>query len=599
MAQKKNKKDLKEQKEVKEIWNLNDILGAETYENILKKVEKNIKFIENSRKLLSNDVSASVVFNLIKISEETGSLLSRAGGYYSLKSSENTKDEDALAKLSALSMISSDIETRTLFFELWFISLDDSPSKRLIESSELQKYRYFLESLKDHKPYTKSEEVEKILSIKDVTGGDSFSSLYDMHVSSYKFKFMDKKEATQEEVMSFYTSPNPKLRKKAYELIYSKYKEDSVFLSEIYKSIVLDWYNEIVKIRGYKSSISARNMSNKIDDKSVEIFLKVVRKNTPMFAEYFKLKHKILNLSGQKYEFSRVHIYAPFELKEKKYSYLESKKMVLDTFKSFDVRFYDAAKKVFDEKHIHSHPSPGKRGGAFCSSINKSITPYVLLNYTEKLRDVSTMMHELGHAVHDVFSSKQTDLLAHPKIPLAETASIFAETLLEHRLIKESKDKKEKIALLISSIDSHYQSIPRQTYLVLFEIWAHERIKEGATKKEMDDYYHSLLVEQFGEMNIPEIFDHEWNYIPHIHHTPFYTYAYAWGNLLVLAFYAMYKEQGAKFVDKYIEFLSSGASKSTTDIMLAMGANPSSEAFWQKGFDMIKEEIEELKKLTK
>jgi oligoendopeptidase F len=214
------------------------------------------------------------------------------------------------------------------------------------------------------------------------------------------------------------------------------------------------------------------------------------------------------------------------------------------------------------------------------------------------LNDVFTMMHELGHAIHSIFSSKQPNMLSHASLPLAETASTFSETILMHRLLNESKDRDEKIALLVETIDSHYKSIIRQAYFVIFEEWAHEKIKDGVTKDEISAYYRSLLVEQFGGMDIPEIFNTEWVYIPHIFYTPFYCYAYVWGHMLSLSFYAMYKEQGQKFVDKYVEFLSSGSSKSTLDIMLAIGADPRSVAFWQKGFDVVKADVEELKRLV-
>jgi len=209
------------------------------------------------------------------------------------------------------------------------------------------------------------------------------------------------------------------------------------------------------------------------------------------------------------------------------------------------------------------------------------------------------MVHETGHAIHSIFSAKQIESLAHAKIPLAETASTFSEVLLIHDLINNAKNKEDKKGLLIKSLDSHYVSISRQTYFVIFEMWAHDKIKEGVTKKEMDEFYHSLLKEQFGDMEIPEIFDHEWNYIPHIHHTPFYCYGYSWGYLLVLSLYAMYKEQGQKFVEKYIEFLSAGSNGSIPDIMKIVGADSKSEAFWQKGFDIVKQEMDELKRIEK
>lgn len=593
-----------------DIWELADIMKGETYESLLIKIENSVKKIEALRPKLNPSLSPSEMLDIILLFEQTDLYFSKLGAFYALKSAENTKDEEALAKMSALSMKGSDFETRSMFFQLWFIGLSDEDAARYIKSKELSKYSYYLQSMRLLKPYTRSEEVEQVLAVKDVTGGEAFANLYEIHTSEYKFAFNGEKDLTQDQVAAYFMSSDPKMREKSYELVYSKYKEDSVFLSEIYKNIVLDWSNESVKIRKYAKPISARNIGNRIDDKSVDAFLRVVRKNTGIFVEYYRLKNEILNRAkpggkskdakktGSAVPFSRYHIYAPLNLKESKYSYEDAKKIVFSVYKKFDERFYAAAKRMFEEKHIHSHPQAGKTGGAFCSMVNNATLPYVLLNHSDKLNDVFTMAHELGHAIHDQFSSKQIEFLSHAKLPLAETASIFGETLLLNKFLDESKSKEEKIALLAQFMDSHYRSIPRQAYFVLFENWAHEKIKEGVTKKEMDDYYYSLLREQFGDMEIPEVFSHEWNYIPHIHKWPFYTYAYAWGHLLSLSLYAMYKEQGKRFIDKYVEFLSAGSSAPTTDIMLAIGADPRSEAFWQKGFDIIRGQLEELKKLT-
>jgi oligoendopeptidase F len=581
-----------------EVWNLADVFGKESYDSINKKIEENAKIIEGYRTMLPRAKPLDVL-KLIQIMEETGVMFSKLESFYALKTSENTQDEESLAKLSALSMKGADFESRTMFFQLWLLSLDDATAEKLISSKELVKYEPYLRRMRLYKPYTRSEEVEQILTIKDVTGGDAFSDLYDIHTSSYKFDIGKRKGLTQEEVSAQFMSPDPKMREEAYISVYTKYKNDSVYLSEIYKNIVLDWSNEVVKIRGYKSSISARNIGNTIDDESLAMFTRVIRKNAGLISEYFKLKHKILSKGKKQFKFSRYHIYAPYETKEKIYTYEESKKIVLETFRKLDERFYLAAKKVFDEHHIHSHPKAGKRGGAFCSTVSTKITPYVLLNFTERFVDVSTMMHEIGHAIHSIFSAKQTEVLAHAKIPLAETASTFAELLLVHEMIEKTKDVEEKKSLLLYSLDQHYRSVTRQMYFVIFEMWAHEKIKDGVTKKEMDDYYYSLLKEQFGSMEIPEIFAHEWNYIPHIHHTPFYCYGYAWGHLLVLSLFAMYKKQGAKFVDKYIKFLSAGSNGSIPEIMKIVGADAKSEEFWQQGFEIIKSEIEELRKIVK
>ena len=232
--------------------------------------------------------------------------------------------------------------------------------------------------------------------------------------------------------------------------------------------------------------------------------------------------------------------------------------------------------------------------------MTKDVAPYLLLNHTDSLRDVSTMIHELGHGIHDIFAGeKQTDLERHASLTICETASVFSEMMLAERLLKECSNNNEKKYVLTQSLDNQYATIVRQAYFVIFEIYAHDAIMKGATKEELDEQYYVLLKEQFGDMPIPEIFKHEWNYIPHIHESPFYCYAYAWGNLFVLALYDMYKKEGKPFIDKYVELLSAGGSDSPANLMKKLGIDAESEEFWQRGFNIIKEEVQELKKLVK
>ncbi|HYD03962.1 MAG TPA: M3 family metallopeptidase, partial [Alphaproteobacteria bacterium] len=225
-------------------------------------------------------------------------------------------------------------------------------------------------------------------------------------------------------------------------------------------------------------------------------------------------------------------------------------------------------------------------------------TPFVLLNYKNKLEDIEVMMHELGHGIHyNLTDNKQSYFSFDPGTPLAETASIFNEMLLAERIVKQSKNKKEKIGLLATMLERQYATISRQAYLVIFEKYAHENISKGATKEDLDNYYYSLLKEQFGKMKIPSEYKSEWNYIPHIYLTPFYCYGYSWGGLVSISLYDMYQKEGKPFVDKYVDFLSSGGSASPYDTMNKIGANPESEEFWQGGFNIIKDQISELKKL--
>lgn len=582
------------------VWDLEPILAGKNFDEWMKKIDSKIEAFKRYRGILSENLPVSKLLEMIRLEEDIAMSAGRIEIYYSLKFYADTKNQEALSKMGTLKQVSAKIGNDIMFFSLWFMKIDEKAARRFMESKELRPYRYNLELIRKDRPYTKTEDVEKMLNIKDITGGSAFAEIYDIITNNYMFEWSGKK-VSKEEVINYYRSENPKLREKSYDLMLFRYKDDSTALSEIYKNVVTDWYNDGVTIRGHISSINIRNMSQDISDKSVDALLKAVRKNAGIFTEYFRIKYDLNRKLGQRYPYSRYHLYAPFITKsEKKYGYEESKVLVLDTFKRFDPRFSDRALKIFNENHVHSHPMPSKRGGAFCHSVTCDITPYILLNHTDSIKDVFTMIHELGHGVHDLFSGEnQADLEKHAALTICETASIFSEMLLADRMLRESKDAEEKKYVLTQLLDNQWATIIRQAYFVIFELYAHEQIIKGVSKDVLDEEYFRLLKEQFGDMHVPEIFRHEWNYIPHIHETPFYCYSYAWGNLFVLALFDMYKKDGKKFIDKYVELLSAGGSDSPTSLMKKLGVNPESEEFWQRGFDIVKQEIEELKRIAK
>jgi oligoendopeptidase F len=583
--------------ESKDVWNLNEILKGKSVDNWIKEVNSMVEQFKKYRNALSNSITSQKLLEIVRQYESINICFLRIESYYSLKFYENTKDSDALAKLGFLKQMGAEISNQMLFFNLWFMHLDDKIAAKHLQSKELRPYRYHLESIRRAKPYTKTEEIEQLLHIKDITGLNAYADLYNIITNGFTFRW-DGKDASKEEVVAYFTDENPRFRQQAYDTVLTKYKDNSTVLSEIYKNIVLDWVNDGIKIRNHKSSIAVRNLSYDVTDKSVNALLSTVKKNVGLFQEYFKYKYK-LNQKKTKYPYSRYNLYAPFIIKAKKrYNYEDSKALVFDTYRKFDQRFFDRAKKIFDAKHVHSHPQANKRSGAFCYSITKDMEPYLLLNHTDKIRDVFTMIHELGHGIHDIFAGEnQTDLERHASLCVCETASVFSEMVLADRLLKESDDKGEKTQILVQLLDNQWATIVRQAYFVMFEQYAHEQIPKGITSEKLNEYYYGLLKEQFGDMDIPKVFVHEWNYIPHMHETPFYCYAYAWGNLFVIALYDMYRKEGKPFIEKYVKLLSAGGSRSPTDLMKELGANPEDEKFWQRGFNIIREELEELKRL--
>lgn len=581
-----------------EVWNLKDILKGQTVEELEQELKNNVESFVAAREELSPEMSVRRFAELVKQYEFINSTMSQIYAYFNKQYYANTADQNAKASMTKYEQMATEMGNKMIFFGLWFMHLDDKDAKKFLEAEELAPYHYFLEGIRRDKPFTKTEEIEQIMSLKSLTGRGSFFDVYQIMTSRFSYDIDGKKDITKDEVASYVRHKNPSLREEAYKKIFVPFLENKGALSEIYKNIVLDWNNTGVKIRGHKEAISIRNWSNDIEDEAVAALIKVVRGNASLFHDFFKIKYDINKKKGAKYPYSRYHVYAPYEGGlDKTYDYETSKNMVLDTYKEFDQRFYEAAKIIFDKQHVHSHPQKNKRGGAFCAWIPKKVEPYILLNHDDTLNDVFTMMHEFGHGIHDIFTHGNVDLVAHPSLPMAETGSITGETILAHKLISTASNE-EKIAILVQKMNDYFGTIIRQVYFVIFEQRAHELIQKGVTNDELDKEYMKLMKEQFGEMDMPEEFAQEWNYIPHIHETPFYCYAYAWGNLLALALYKLVDEQGQEGKDKIYRILSIGGSMSAKDALAEVGIDPKDESFWQKGFDVIREDLEQLKNLA-
>lgn len=580
------------------MWNLEELLGGKTTDQIIDEIKSDVQEFKQYRNKLK-DATPEIVFEIIKKKEEINTLFSNLSAYYSMKSSVNTKDTKVLAMQTKLGQLGTDMSNEMMFFSLWFIELDDVKAKEFLDSKKLEYYDFYLKNIRKYKQFTKSEEIEKIINIKDETGSDSTVDIYEIYTTDFKFEFNGEPIA-KEELVAKFKSSNPKEREEAYKLVYGRYKENSILLSEMYKNIVMDWNNEALKIRGFKDSAEERHLSNNVTPKAVEAMTAVARKNFSLFKDFFKTLHELNKKAGSEYEFSRYHIYAPFAKEvEKEYSYEESKKIAMDTLKEFDDEIYVHAMEIFDKNHVHSHPDENKRGGAYCYGPAPNVAPYIFLNHTNKLRDLFTIAHEFGHGIHDQLARKHSILYYHPGICMAETASVFNEVMLSEKMLENAKTSEEKTSLLVMMLGDAYATIARQTGFYLFEKEAHKMIPSGATKEELDETYYSLLKEMFGDMKIPEEFKSEWNYIPHIHASPFYVYGYSWGQLMVYSLFQKYKDEGKPFIDKYKSILAAGGSKPAVDLLGDLGFDLESEDFWQKGFDKLYGYMNQLKEINK
>jgi oligoendopeptidase F len=391
--------------------------------------------------------------------------------------------------------------------------------------------------------------------------------------------------------MVYVQQHDPDLRAAAYQELYRVYGEDGAILGMMYQNLVRDWRNENVDLRSFASPISVRNLSNDIPDEVVDTLLEVSRKNVSVFQRYFRLKARWLGME----RIRRYDVYAPVVKSEKTYEYSDAVSMVLESFDDFHPEIASFAKRVFEDQHLDSEVRKGKMGGAFCASVQPGLTPWVLTNYQGKANDVATLAHELGHAVHSMLAEEHTQFTFHSSLPLAETASTFGQILLVDRLLEDETDEDVRRDMLFRQIDDAYATIMRQIYFALFERQAHQMTHEGATVDELSDAYMENLKEHFGDaVELSEEFRWEWVSIPHIYSTPFYVYAYSFGQLLVFSLYQQFQAEGESFKPRFMKILSAGGSDAPARILSEAGIDIRKAEFWQGGFDVISDLVDQL-----
>jgi oligoendopeptidase F len=591
-------------------WDIGDLVkdpSSEEFSRFLRSIEEQLVQFEGSRQLLRPDISSEEFERLIHMLESISEKVSIASGYAYLSYYADTSSNEASALVTKMEKLASEISNRMLFFDLWFKKqIDHENANRLINAIP-KEYQEHLRHKRLVAKYSLSEPEEKIINTLEVTGILALTKIYDKMTSGFEFtmrlrhgrKTIEKKFDNKEKLVSLVRSPDGNRREAAYKSLLQVYKRNSGVLGEIYQNIIMQWRDEAILMRGYRSPISVRNIANNLDDATVEALLAACRHNVAMFHDYFIEKSKMIGMR----KLHRYHLYAPISNKasdSKKFTYGKAVETVLDSFGDFDPQFRRLAERVFAKHHIDSEIRKAKRGGAFCYSVTPKLTPYVLLNFDGTSRDVSTLAHEFGHAIHSMLASDMPLMVFHAPLPLAETASVFAEMLLNEKMA-EKMSKKERRILLAEQIDNLYATIIRQAYFTLFEIDAHKAIGENnATIDAVAKIYMDNLKEQFGtSITISPDFEWEWVYIPHFYHTPFYTYSYSFGNLLVLSLYRQYKLEGSSsFVPKYFKILSAGGSRKPEELLMEAGIDISRQEFWQQGFDYVQELIQQLKALA-
>jgi oligoendopeptidase F len=583
-------------------WSLEALLpdsASEVVEQTVARLEEVAVAIEAWRPKLLPEMEGEDFAAILRQTETFAELASRLGAYGQLWFSEDTQNQAALAFMGRMEQLLTEAYNRILFFRLWWKALDDEAAARLLAYAG--DMRYSLEQDRLFKDHTLAEPEEKIVNLKDVNGISALVNLYDMITSKFLFELEvegEKKELTRDQLMVYVRNPWPEMRAAAYQEQFRVYEREATVLAQIYIHRVRDWASENVNLRRFSAPIAVRNLVNDIPNEVVDTLLDVCAEQSSIFHRYFKLKAGWLGLPGGKLR--RYDLYAPLSQEsDKEIPYPEAVEMVLDSFNDFSPAIADQAQRVFKDGHIDSEIRTGKRGGAFCAGILPGVTPWVLINYTGEPRQVATLAHELGHAIHALLAGDHSVLTFHSALPLAETASVFSEMLLTDRLLADEKDPQLRRNLLAEAVDDAYATILRQAYFVLFEREAHRLVAEGKTMDELNQHYLANLSQQFGDsLDLSEDFQREWICIPHIYHTPFYCYAYSFGQLLALSLYQQYKEEGSGFGPKLRKILAYGGSASPNHILSEAGIDMADPDFWRSGFKVVEGMIDELDSLA-
>ncbi len=501
--------------------------------------------------------------------------------------------------LSRVREVLSQVTETTLFFDLEVLKIDDAKMAALLKEPTVSPFYHFLQTVRAAAPYALSEDVEQVIKRKDLSGKEAFVQLFDETSSSLNYRFkmpgdQDERDVTGEELLSLLYQPDRQMREDAFTLFLETHAEQQLVLTSCFNNLLLDHGRE-AQLRGYPELMTPTHLSSETEPEMVAQMMAVTEQNYGLAQRYFDIKRRLLGLDSLK----NTDLYAPVGKSQKSFTYDEASQLVLESFGRFSVELAYEAKQIMRKGHIDVLPRPGKSGGAFCMGMLPEETPYVLLNFTGNLRDVSTLAHELGHAVHYSLSRGQNLFHYHAPLPLAETASVFGEMLLTRTLLEQETDRELKIALLCSKLEDMIATTFRQNVLTRFELAAHTLRSERLLSS--DDLCRLWLVENnklFGTtVEMIDAYRWGWSYISHFIHARFYCYSYVFGELLVLALYQQYQEQGEAFVPIYQQILAAGGSVAPAELLRKAGIDLNDPEFWQGGYDFIEELIQELESL--
>lgn len=535
------------------------------------------------------DLDAAGLAEVMHKTAELADLIGRAGSYAGLRFAVDTADPELGALMQRVEERGTAINTRVLFFELEWAALSDERVDELLADDQLTFVRHHLRSARRYRPHLLTEPEEKILAEKDVTGSSAWSRLFDELTSAMTIE-LDGQTVGLEQGLSLLASPDREVRQQAAAAVTEGLAPGLRTRAFVFNTLLADKATDD-RLRTFPDWIASRNLANEASDESVQALVDAVQGRNDIPQRWYTLKAQLLGLERLA-DYDRMASVATVDAE---FGWDEARHLVLDAYRSFSPELADVANRFFDEHWIDAPVRPGKRPGAFCAYTVPSQHPFLLLNWTSRRRDVLTLAHEMGHGLHAYLARDQGVFHQGTPLTLAETASVFGETVTFGRLLNETDEPEDRLTLLAESLEGQIATVFRQIAMNRFENSVHTARREQG-ELAVDDFNRYWIESQTAmlgdSVELTEGYGTWWSYVPHFIGVPGYVYAYAYGQLLALSVYRQYQEQGEGFVGAYLELLARGGSLPPEELGKIVGVDLTDPAFWDGGLNIIEQQLE-------
>jgi len=568
-------------------WDLSDLYAGiddPAIEQDISKTNEQVAAFEAAHRGNLASYDEEELYAAIQEYETLIESVTRVGAFVNLLWTTDTGNPKYGAKLQRVTEWSSQIEQQLVFFDLEWINAPAEFADRMISHPVLERYQHWLETMRRYQPHRLSEAEEKILAEKAVTGRNAWVRFFSEVMGNTRYPY-EGEDLTQSAILAKLYAPERSIRETAAQVITDVLNDKRSILTFVFNTLAADKFSDD-RLRNYPTWVSSRNLSNEVSDDVVDALVDAVTSRYDIVARYYNLKRKLLNVDTL-YDYDR---YAPLPAAEGHYQWDKAREMVLTAYGKFAPQMAEIAGKFFTESWIDAAPRPGKRGGAYSAYTIPSAHPYVFMNYTGNARDVMTLAHELGHGVHQYLSREQGMLQQHTPLTTAEMASTFGEMLVFTDFMAQEDNPEVQLAMLAHKIEDTFATVFRQISMNRFEHGMHTaRRDEGELSSErLSELWMASQREMFQDsVEMTDNYAIWWSYIPHFLHTPGYVYAYAFGELLVMALFARYRQEGADFAPRYLDVLRAGGSDWPEKILAPLGVDLTDPGFWKKGLGEI------------